>query len=307
VAGIGGGTEDHQAKRHQYPGHQVADGDDLQNKAINRKEQWADELALWLEPAGNQDGTAALLEQAFYLGAGQLAGLHETRNPLAGYQQGDAARPFLGTRQGGTLLPGDEIEVLGFPAKGEYTPMLEDATYRKIGPGEEPKAVALDLIQILAATNDCRLIQIKARVLECAEGMDVLIVEIGGTVGDIESLPFLEAVRQLRFELGHQNVISVHVTLVPYIAAAGELKTKPTQHSVMKLREIGIQPDILLCRSSKPIGTNLMRHRPAARRRPLKLLRLRRPGMGRSSQRSGRHENVRQRRSVLSWCENSAR
>src|SRR5208283_3432378 len=79
----------------------------------------------------------------------------------------------------------------------------------------------------------------------------------GGTVGDIESLPFLEAVRQLRFELGHQNVISVHVTLVPYIAAAGELKTKPTQHSVMKLREIGIQPDILLCRSSKPIGTNL--------------------------------------------------
>jgi CTP synthase len=108
-------------------------------------------------------------------------------------------------------------------------------------------------VQVIPHVTDA----IKARILECAEGMDVLIVEIGGTVGDIESLPFLEAVRQLRFELGHQNVISVHVTLVPYIAAAGELKTKPTQHSVMKLREIGIQPDILLCRSSKPIGTNL--------------------------------------------------
>jgi CTP synthase len=108
-------------------------------------------------------------------------------------------------------------------------------------------------VQVIPHVTDA----IKARVLECAEGMDVLIVEIGGTVGDIESLPFLEAVRQLRFELGHQNAISVHVTLVPYIGAAGELKTKPTQHSVMKLREIGIQPDILLCRSTKPITTAL--------------------------------------------------
>ena len=108
-------------------------------------------------------------------------------------------------------------------------------------------------VQVIPHVTDA----IKARVLECAEGMDVLIVEIGGTVGDIESLPFLEAVRQLRFELGHQNAISVHVTLVPYIGAAGELKTKPTQHSVMKLREIGIQPDILLCRSTKPINAAL--------------------------------------------------
>ena len=99
--------------------------------------------------------------------------------------------------------------------------------------------------------------EIKSRILECAGEVDVLIVEIGGTVGDIESLPFLEAVRQLRFELGHQNTISVHVTLIPYIGAAGEMKTKPTQHSVMKLREIGIQPDILLCRSSKPVGASL--------------------------------------------------
>ena len=108
-------------------------------------------------------------------------------------------------------------------------------------------------VQVIPHVTDA----IKARVLECAKGVDVLIVEIGGTVGDIESLPFLEAVRQLRFEQGHQNAISVHVTLVPYIGAAGEMKTKPTQHSVMKLREIGIQPDILLCRCTKPIGTSL--------------------------------------------------
>ena len=84
--------------------------------------------------------------------------------------------------------------------------------------------------------------------------MDIVIIEIGGTVGDIESLPFLEAMRQLRFEIGRERCISVHVTLVPYIGAAGELKTKPTQHSVMKLRGIGIQPDILLCRSAEQLG-----------------------------------------------------
>jgi CTP synthase len=108
-------------------------------------------------------------------------------------------------------------------------------------------------VQVIPHVTD----EIKARMLACAAGMDLLIVEIGGTVGDIESLPFLEAIRQLRFEVGPQNAISVHVTLVPYIGTAGELKTKPTQHSVMKMREIGIQPDILLCRSSRPIGANL--------------------------------------------------
>ncbi len=81
--------------------------------------------------------------------------------------------------------------------------------------------------------------------------MDVVIVEIGGTVGDIESLPFLEAIRQLRHELGRDNTLFVHVTLVPWIAAAQELKTKPTQHSVKELRAIGIQPDILMCRSER--------------------------------------------------------
>jgi CTP synthase len=87
--------------------------------------------------------------------------------------------------------------------------------------------------------------------------IDVVIVEIGGTVGDIESLPFLEAIRQLRHELGRENTLFVHVTLVPWIAAAQELKTKPTQHSVKELRAIGIQPDILLCRSEKPLPADM--------------------------------------------------
>jgi CTP synthase len=104
-------------------------------------------------------------------------------------------------------------------------------------------------VQVIPHVTD----EIKSRIVACAKGQDVLIVEVGGTVGDIESLPFLEAIRQLRLEVGAQNAISVHVTLVPYISAAGELKTKPTQHSVMKLREIGIQADILLCRSEKAI------------------------------------------------------
>lgn len=94
--------------------------------------------------------------------------------------------------------------------------------------------------------------EIKRRVeiLE-KDGADIVLVEIGGTVGDIESLPFLEAARQLRLERSSQNVVFIHLTLVPYLRSAGELKTKPTQHSVMKLREIGLQPDILICRTEK--------------------------------------------------------
>ncbi len=87
--------------------------------------------------------------------------------------------------------------------------------------------------------------------------MDVVLTEIGGTVGDIESLPFLEAIRQFRLDVGRQNVIYIHLTLIPYIPSAGELKTKPTQHSVTKLREIGIQPDILLCRTAYPLPKGL--------------------------------------------------
>jgi len=100
--------------------------------------------------------------------------------------------------------------------------------------------------------------EIKDAVRKVAEDKpDVIIVEIGGTVGDIESLPFLEAIRQMGNEEGAGNALFVHVTLVPYIAAAGELKTKPTQHSVRDLREIGIAPDILLCRSEKPLSREL--------------------------------------------------
>src|SRR4051812_3010106 len=97
------------------------------------------------------------------------------------------------------------------------------------------------------------------RVATAPDGtpVDVVIVEIGGTVGDIESLPFLEAIRQMRHELGRDNTLFVHVTLVPWIAAAQELKTKPTQHSVKELRAIGIQPDILLCRSDRPIPQDM--------------------------------------------------
>ncbi len=104
-------------------------------------------------------------------------------------------------------------------------------------------------VQVIPHITD----EIKARIQRCAEGLDVLVVEVGGTVGDIESLPFLEAVRQLRVELGTQNSVSVHLTLVPHIRAAGEFKTKPTQHSVQKLREIGIQCDILVVRCEQKL------------------------------------------------------
>ncbi len=99
--------------------------------------------------------------------------------------------------------------------------------------------------------------EIKAKILENAKGVDIAIVEVGGTVGDIESLPFLEAIRQFRTDRGHENVLYIHLTLVPYIATAGELKTKPTQHCVKELREIGIQPDILLCRCDREIPRDM--------------------------------------------------
>ena len=97
---------------------------------------------------------------------------------------------------------------------------------------------------------------IKERVIAGAEGQQVAIVEVGGTVGDIESLPFLEAIRQLAVDIGRNNALFMHLTLVPYLAAAGEVKTKPTQHSVKELLSIGIQPDILICRSDRSIPAN---------------------------------------------------
>ncbi|ANB02954.1 CTP synthase [Ectothiorhodospira sp. BSL-9] len=104
-------------------------------------------------------------------------------------------------------------------------------------------------VQVIPHITD----EIKRSIRAGAEGADIALVEIGGTVGDIESLPFLEAIRQMGVELGHDNALFMHLTLVPYIAAAGEIKTKPTQHSVKELRSIGIQPDILLCRSTHPL------------------------------------------------------
>jgi CTP synthase len=108
-------------------------------------------------------------------------------------------------------------------------------------------------VQVIPHVTD----EIKTTIKKVSEGVDVVIVEIGGTVGDIESLPFLEAIRQMRLELGAENTLFVHVTLVPFIAAAGELKTKPTQHSVKEMLGIGIQPDILLCRSDRHIPSDL--------------------------------------------------
>ncbi len=101
--------------------------------------------------------------------------------------------------------------------------------------------------------------EIKRRVYDVAsaDGADVVITEVGGTVGDIESLPFLEAIRQVKKEVGRNDALYIHVTLLPYISAAGELKTKPTQHSVKELRAIGIQPDILVCRTEKPISKEM--------------------------------------------------
>ncbi|MEO8097832.1 MAG: CTP synthase, partial [Acidobacteriota bacterium] len=106
-------------------------------------------------------------------------------------------------------------------------------------------------------TNEIKAAARRVATVADQSPIDVVIVEIGGTVGDIESLPFLEAIRQLRHELGRENTCFVHVTLVPWIAAAQELKTKPTQHSVKELRALGIQPDMLLCRSERPIPQDM--------------------------------------------------
>ena len=115
-----------------------------------------------------------------------------------------------------------------------------------------------DTVQVIPHITN----EIKSRITAAAEGperVDVVITEVGGTVGDIESLPFLEAARQVRHEIGRDNCFFLHISLVPYIAPSGELKTKPTQHSVAALRNIGIQPDALVCRSDREIGTGLKR------------------------------------------------
>jgi len=107
-------------------------------------------------------------------------------------------------------------------------------------------------VQVIPHITD----EIIRRIYQSAEGMDIALIEVGGTVGDIESLPFLEAIRQMHVELGRDRALFIHLTLVPYIRSAGELKTKPTQHSVKELRTIGIQPDILICRSEQSLPLN---------------------------------------------------
>ncbi len=108
-------------------------------------------------------------------------------------------------------------------------------------------------VQVIPHITD----QIKSNIIIASEGADVSIVEVGGTTGDIESHPFLEAIRQFRNDVGRENSLFIHVTLVPYIRAAGELKTKPTQHSVKEMRSIGIQPDILICRADQPMSQDV--------------------------------------------------
>ncbi|MBA4156378.1 MAG: CTP synthase [Gemmatimonadetes bacterium] len=110
-------------------------------------------------------------------------------------------------------------------------------------------------VQVIPHITDA----IKGAIKRLGPNHDVVITEIGGTVGDIESLPFLEAIRQYRQEIGREHVLFIHLTLIPYIAAAGELKTKPTQHSVRELMQIGIQPDILICRADRPVGDDIRR------------------------------------------------
>jgi len=108
-------------------------------------------------------------------------------------------------------------------------------------------------VQVIPHITD----EIKSKIFDLAQDVDIVIVEVGGTVGDIESLPFLEAIRQIRGDVGRENTLYIHLTLVPYIQTAGELKTKPTQHSVKELREIGIQPDILLCRTDRLLSPDI--------------------------------------------------
>src|SRR5256885_2528775 len=127
--------------------------------------------------------------------------------------------------------------------------------YRSVSTKERRGEYLGSTVQVIPHETD----EIKAAMKRLAPESDVVIVEIGGTVGDIESLPFLEAIRQFRHDIGRENAIFIHLTLIPFIAAAGELKTKPTQHSVRDLMEIGIQPDLLIVRTERPISDDIKR------------------------------------------------
>jgi len=134
--------------------------------------------------------------------------------------------------------------------KNNYTTgQIYDSVITKERKGEYLGAT----VQVIPHITD----EIKSKIFDLAQDVDIVIVEVGGTVGDIESLPFLEAIRQIRGDVGRENTLYLHLTLVPFIQTAGELKTKPTQHSVKELREIGIQPDILLCRTDRMLSPNI--------------------------------------------------
>ncbi len=135
-------------------------------------------------------------------------------------------------------------------SRNNYTTgQIYDAVIKKERKGE----YLGETVQVIPHITD----EIKSKIMQVADGVDIAIVEIGGTVGDIESLPFLEAIRQFKYDAGRENVLYVHLTLVPFIGSAGQLKTKPTQHSVKELQQIGIQPDILLCRSDRFLPTDI--------------------------------------------------
>ena len=139
----------------------------------------------------------------------------------------------------------------GVPAT-RYDNITAGKVYQQVIRNERKGKYLGKTVQVIPHVTD----EIKKNICNSLKNIDFLIIEVGGTVGDIESLPFLEAIRQLRNDLGNKQTVFIHVTLVPYLAAADEQKTKPTQHSVKELREIGIQPDILICRCERPIARN---------------------------------------------------
>ncbi|MBW1645941.1 MAG: CTP synthase, partial [Deltaproteobacteria bacterium] len=201
------------------------------------------------------------------LAAASLGALLEARNLAVGIQKLD---PYLNVDPG-TMSPFQHGEVfvtddgaetdldLGhyerftnakLTKKSNYTTgKIYDAVITKERRGDYLGGT----VQVIPHITD----EIKECIRRGTGDVDVALVEIGGTVGDIESQPFLEAIRQFRYDIGPENVLYMHLTLVPYIQAAGELKTKPTQHSVKELRSIGIQPDIILCRSDRPLNREI--------------------------------------------------
>jgi CTP synthase len=152
-------------------------------------------------------------------------------------------------------------------------------------------------VQVIPHITD----EIKASIRKVSPGADVVIVEVGGTVGDIEGLPFLEAIRQFKKDVGRENVIYVHLTLVPFIQAAAELKTKATQHSVKELRAIGIQPDILLCRTDRYLPPGIK-----SRSRSSATWRRRRSSRPRTSRRSTRSRSSSTRKVSTTWSRSSS-